>query len=472
MSLFSSDVLRLVHLFIVAPATIALVFLIGPLGAADEQMHLFRAAAISHCVVTPRLIDRSVRERGAGGHVDAALQAWVGRFAPQPNAEIVPTSLKALWSSTDVTDAGIVQEHIHSNTAIYPPLLYAQSAAAIRVARDAGMPVVTWLYVARFANALVAIGIFAALMRTMPTFRPLILIASALPIMLYQTATVSADAVLLPVSVAFACLLARMFVTSPPTSQAGHAAYTAWLAIAMLILCVGKVAYLPFAVLPPLAARAVDGRWSPRAKALAAMALLSLVLWACWAWIVHDKVFTIRPDIPIDPRGQLKWMIGHPLAALGVFGNTLVHRAAFIGYSAMGSHLGDLNFRTSHALIFFAMIALIVATALSSRMPPIRPRWFTGVVWIVAAAVAIIVPLLLYLQFNAVGQSTIEGIQGRYFLPVLFLVMPFVPRALRRVDGRFAAMLTPQTAAAVAVVFAVVSAGYMVWHVSQSYWTT
>lgn len=469
MSFFSLHALRLVHLAIVAPATIVSVFVIGPLGAADEQMHLFRADALSRGVVTPRVIDGSARDRGAGGEVDKSLQEWAARFAPQPNSEIVPTSRRALWSSLDTRDSGVAQDHVHSNTAIYPPLLYAQSALAIFTARATKLPVMTWLYAARLANALVAIGIFAALMQALPSLRPMILVASALPIMLYQTATVSADAVLLPVSVAFGCLLARMFI-APPQSTKEQGASTACLAIAMVILCVGKVAYLPFALLPPLAARAVDGHWSARAKRLAMAASLSLLAWASWACIVHDKIFTIRPDVPVDPVGQLKWMFGHPSTALGVFGTSLADRAAFIGYSAMGSHLGDLNFRISHALIFFAMVAVATVVA-SSRTPSIRPRGFSAVLWTVAAMVVAIVPLLLYVQFNAVGQQNIEGIQGRYFLPVLFLVMPFVPRMRPSSWDRPDRLTSVQPAQVVAVLFAFTSAAYMVWRLSQTYWT-
>lgn len=450
--------LERVYCWIVAPATILLVVLIGPLEGSDEHTHLFRIDAISNGSVIPAISRMPSGEPAAGGQVDVRLRDWATQMTPSYGDTVERRSATAVLATFNRRADGETTFTPHSNTAIYPPLLYLQSTAALAIARALDVPVAVWLYVARLSNAVAAVFIIALAMRRMPSFRPMLLTVAALPIVMYLSATASADAVLMPVTVVFTALVARLSVGE----LSGRGGLLA-LACATFFLCVGKVAYLPLSLLPPLAARAADRRWSRRAIGMAVASATAIAAWAAWAWIVHDKIFTIRPDHPIDPAGQLRWILANPGQTALVFLRTLATNARFLASTAMGSHLGNLNLRLFHPLIYLALLTFAFTAVVNVVPTAARPRWMTAFVFSLLAAISVVIVLLLYLQFNVVGHREVEGLQGRYFLPLLVVGAVFWPFK----TGPRAQALIERLASC----FAIASVLTTLWTVARAYWT-
>lgn len=453
------DWLQRIYLGIVAPATVALVFLIPPLEAPDERAHILRADAISHGALLSVMLGPEEHRSGIGGMVDTSLREWMDRLNPSTSSTpILKLSRQGFLATMEVVDRENLEEASFPNTSLYPPLLYLHTGLSIALARAVGLPVWTWLYAARLANVLVAIAIIAALMRnTPPSMRAAILILSALPIMIYQLATASTDALLLPVALGFACLVARYF-TARPVAMAESIA----LAAASIVICVGKFAYLPFALLPPFAARAADGYWSRRAQVLAGISLLTVVLWGGWTWFIHDKVLPMQPDVAVSPSDQLNWMAGHVIMAFKIFVRSVLQDAHWVTQTMVGSHLANLSLIVSKRAV--ASSLLILGIALMTVPDGIQaPRWFRMLVAGVCISIFWIVWLLLYLQFNAVGHWRVEGVQGRYFLPLVFLIFLFFPKPL---GMRFNSVV-PWIAGPYAMSMSL----YLIFEVCRSFWT-
>lgn len=409
------------------PAIVLLCFLTAPFGVADEPAHLLRAATLSGGAVLPQVAPAPAAmlapARSAGGLVDGGIAHLAVRIPWEDIWEHRGEPSRALMrDAARVPITGRRVYAAHSNTAIYPPLLYAGSALGCVAARLARLPALGWLYAGRLVNALLAgFTIWLAVRRGGPA-APFLLLAATMPTVLFETASLSADALLFANALLFAALIARLAFQAP----FGGADLVA-LAIATAMVGAGKVAYAPLAILPPAAMRIADRGWSRRACILAGCSVATLCAWASWAWLVHAKVFSIRSGVTVDPMRQLSYVLAHPGATAGLILRTLTTRWLQLARGAFGGVLGWNEFGAPEIVFRGALPVLAAAAFLAPRRA--RPL---GHVTALAVALAIGcaagIFLLLYLQFNAPGATSIVGVQGRYLTPLAILIGAVTPR--------------------------------------------
>jgi uncharacterized membrane protein len=413
---------QMLFLWIGAPTALLLCFLIGPFEAADEAAHFLRSVAISEGHFVPEVSPADAPKKAAGASVSTNASVLTRDFEKIRNTPEHRYSLAEIEREDALRATSPVRFAAHSNTAIYPPFLYIASSLAAFFARLAGFPLLWWLYLGRLANAVVAILIIRASLGRSGDASLFLFASALLPITLFQVATLSADALLFPLLIAFAAMTLAI-ERGEETSRSE----VVLLGATTLFLCAGKVAYLPFAVLPPLAARLADRRWSERASILFAAAFLATGTWIAWALVVDGKVFSIRPNIEIDPKAQLQLLASHPLASARFFLHQMVTLSPKLVIGAVGTRLGWGELHLPSWLIY-PLPFLLIAAAIPAESPGRRIRAMTVASVATAIACYCAIFLLIYLQYNAVGAAQIGGVQGRYFTPVALLILSQTPK--------------------------------------------
>jgi uncharacterized membrane protein len=365
---------------------------------------------------------------GAGGTVDAALSDFYQQFqeympygAPPVPAERYRTARALSWSS-------VPWESDFRNTASYPPVFYLPQIAALWVGRHAGLSILDSYYLARGA-ALVATFLIALwALRLAGRARPLLRVVMFLPMTLFLGVSISQDGQM----IAAACLLAAILSRPEPLEPK---------LFVVAALCVAFLA----AARPPYAALALllflpslrGGRWWPVLTAL--LSVVSAV--AVWMWISApvriDQGYS-GTDRVTGAAAQLHWLMQEPIrlwqvgaATLGSSDLRQSYLESFIG------NLGWLNLSLSPWAYHCAEAALLVAGA-ACCFGAGRFRWTEAALSAVAWTGAVIaIFLALYMVWSAVGAPAVEGVQGRYFLPLASLVSLSLPvlASARRVVG-------------------------------------
>jgi uncharacterized membrane protein len=250
-----------------------------------------------------------------------------------------------------------------------------------------------------------------------------------LPRVVFQEASLSADALVIPFALLFWALTGRL------ARRAGTTWYVApGFLLAGIYVCVGKFAYIPMAALPPLVA-ALEPRGRAAVAGLAAVAGVILVCWAAWSLHVHDEVFPIGTHQGVvDPHRQLRWVLHHP-------GGFLVAVAGSFGPPALNM-LRDLvspNIGWVHRPMpwpFIAMPYAVLFAAAALRRPGGLPRPLVRLaILAVLAACFLAVYFLLYLNFTPIGAARVDGVQGRYLIPLIAGAPLLVP-GLKLARGR------------------------------------
>jgi len=405
-----------IYVCVATPLLLALCFLSGPFQVPDEPAHFFRAVQISHGQMLPVV---GPDGHSAGGLVDAPAIALVGdvmgrlkAFGAEPRA-----ALAEILADGAREGQGPPTYTAFNNTVIYFPLVYLVPAVAITAARQAGLEPIAWLYVGRLANAGAALVVSFLSILLFEEAAVYAFVLCLLPRVLFEEASVSADALLIPFATLFWALLARLAVTG-----AAKRYVLPGLLLAMLYVCVGKFAYIPMAVLPPLVA-AIEGRRSPRVAALAAASGLVFGCWLLWSLIVRNDVFTIGYHVGVvDAHQQLHAVLRDPAMFVEALARSFRTTEASLFLGMDGPVVGWLHNITLPAPILYLSLATLAAAAVFRRpgpMPRAATRWASAAV-VLGCVVAIY--FLLYLQFTPVGVARVDGMQGRYFIPLLAAV--------------------------------------------------
>jgi hypothetical protein len=382
-----------------------------PHDAPDEARHHARAWLISegrfgvvgrapgHEASVPRAI---VRLHPPGHHYSdeqlgsGRLPSNLRRTQPHAWSEL-PAKLRGSLGRWDL------QPILYSSA--YPPLVYAPYLPALWLARALDLSAAAGLLLARLFGVAAWLAGIAVVLRVAPAQRWLLCAAALLPISVFQAASLSGDALTQVVIFWWFAECLRLAARGALDVRG-----TVRLLAAAVVLGLVKPGYAPLA----LAALAAPLPRRPR-LALGAAALAAAALPTLW-WASVAAAADVPPLVPgASLAGQLRHALAHPLDFLAASAGTVAALGPAWLEGLVGA-LGHFDVEIPPAATALGLAA-VAASATLERSPP-RPA---ARLWLLAAfaAAALAVLAMAYLGWTPVGSRVIQGVQGRYFLPML-----------------------------------------------------
>lgn len=434
----------------------------------DEATHFYRAWQIAQLnlvsdeasEVTDRTDDPAIGgivPSGAPAMFDAAKMT--GGFDESVKFDDLDAGeLLSFTSDSAPTFVGFV------NTAAYPPVAYVPQVLAIWVGELTGAPLLVTLYLGRVAGLLAGALVITAALRLAVVGRWPMLALALLPATVSQAASFSADGMTIASAFFVTALVLRM-ATAP------HRASTwtwAGLAASFVVVALVKPTYAPLAaivlVVPLLnrAERTIRGAsWT--ALAIAAAAVPTLL----WARVIEFVDYGVNPANDVDL--QTAYVLENPLrfvrAAFNIFVLDMPNGLTDQKGDLYRGIFGDFAWLRAPLPMLF-LLALVVVLVLSVLVAdpaerPVLARLRRSWLWryvLVGAAVgtSLGVAGALYLYYTPTYGQVVQGLQGRYFLPVLLaLLTAFLGNRLvseRGVRTAMGVVLVLSLAAGVAIV--------------------
>jgi hypothetical protein len=330
-----------------------------------------------------------------------------------------------------------------AQSAAYPPIFYAPSALGLLAGRWTDAPPLDALFAARIANALAFVlvgGIALALARR---GRLLMLAMLCLPMTLWLAASVHPDAPMLACLALVAALVGRWLAGERARGR------SVWIG-AVLLGCVIalKPSLVPTAglLLLPLRRAAWVGGGAAATRICAAGLALALGLgWTAYAQrevavpFVRGQPYTAGPLFPgpagrvfrtTDASAQLGVLAADPLRLVTLPLRTMRDEADTKAREAIGV-LGRLDLPLP-GWLYGLWAAALAGAVLGDMLAEERregPRvQETLLILAIGVACLFATYLALYLTWTPVGAKRIEGVQGRYLLPLLPLLGLALPR--------------------------------------------
>ena len=388
-------------------AVLLLATIMPPYQNPDELAHFLRADQVSHGGLLAR------DGPAAKARIDTGIMASIRPFWDMPHSPQmhVERSMYAPvpWGGRQVFGL--------PNTALYPPVFYLPAAAAIRLAKQAGLGVLPALEMGRAAQGLAAVALGALAIALAGPAAVWLFAVLTLPMCLAQMAALGQDGPMIA-SVALAVALALRL-------QDGGARHRrlCFAALAVVLVLVGSARppYAAFALLVLLATGI--GRWL---RVLALVGVVTLVGVWCWLSLAVSGVDPGHFN-GSDARAQALGLLRAPWRVFGLAAETYAMRGADYGEQFLGK-LGWFDVEVPYSLRVCAGVSLGLAALLAWRAGRgARARSAGAIVALAIAGAVLAMFAIQYLTWTRVGADWVDGIQGRYFLaPALVAGLVFI----------------------------------------------
>ena len=399
-----------------------------PFQVPDEPAHFFhvyafatgapleRTVALGTVATIATLSTTAAGQHAARGvRLPASLPALAGLCDAglpfHPERRLPPGLLAAAWriqlapERSAILSAGLLSP--------YGPVPYLGAIPAVALGRLAGARPLVLLYLARLGNLALALALVWAAVRITPVLRWLFALVALTPMAMFERSSAAADAFTDAIALLLAACVLRLAFGAYANSRRRAAGMTA---VAMLLAATKAVYFLLDGLIFMVqAARLGSAR---RAAGVRGGAVAAILAGAGMSWWTARFYFTLVPLRPgVQPLVQLRGVMAAPLHFLGVAAADPFRHAARYLVGFVGN-FGWLDTPLPPAaVVLWAVMLLAAALTGGDRTIRLEP-WQRC---LAAAAVAVTVLALSvaqYLAWTPLGSGEIDGLQGRYYLPV------------------------------------------------------
>ncbi|CAN5278174.1 hypothetical protein BH09ACT5_BH09ACT5_14160 [soil metagenome] len=429
-----------------------------PMVVNDEIAHFSRAYEISR----GNFASEKLESGNLGGqvpHVFTDMNALTGFYTGQkPDPTVLREGMDAL-SGISINQQDTV-ELAYSNASLYSPVTYAPQALAVLAGRALDLTFFSTFYLTRFVVLLSFMALFLLAIRLTPTKKWAFTAVGLLPMSIQEAASVSSDALIIGSSALFLAAYLRVHAkASFAVRDGGPPVLFPVLLVTAAYVSLAKPTYFPLflvALLLPAEAFRSTGQ---RVRSVLLLTGIPLLLLAAWniVPILQNNSAAQRLSVGgvgIHPPELVPGIVSllNPVYTGEVLFHTYVDRLNyhqdipdFIVQGFFGSFTSfylttpvwySLSVALSLLLAFFSVDDAVVRIRRSLRLLALGALLvsFVGVT------------VSMFFIATTQGADFINGVQGRYFLPmVLFLLLFLIGRSpiIRVSSGaRFRVVLT------------------------------
>jgi len=409
--------LPLIYLGYALPIVTAFALISPPFQAPDEFCHFFRVVQISegHLFATRSPDPAAPLNNTSGGSISSNA-IWL---AMDPTFQSLPFHSETTFDSARAGHAHLfdkpwgdkVEFVSFPNTATYPFTCYLPAAAGLAIGRWTDLSILESYFLARLFNAFASV-IFSALAIHLVSRGKLIMACIlSLPMTLFLFSSLSQDAMLISYIALTVAFLNRYLDTpSAQRTLGGLGAVFFFFTLSII----GRPPHLPFLLMGILFVS-----WGARSvKAVIAMTGFTLAAIVAYLFSIKPLGYFVIPGV--NPETQKAFIFHHPIEMLSLTFKTILDYSSNYFHNFIGT-LGWLDYGLPEPFYPLVGCALVVALLSDFKFKDQGlPAWsrFAAVAFPVMVIMLIFVALFI---FDNSANVHIDGVQGRYFIPVALM---------------------------------------------------
>ncbi|HEU5005125.1 MAG TPA: DUF2142 domain-containing protein [Candidatus Saccharimonadales bacterium] len=429
-----------------------MVVLTPPMQTYDEQDHFFRAYQLSTFNLRPDIVSEGPGispSQAPGGNlpVNVAKMGYGYLYSVRLDVNhtshyklgVLKNNFKNLaWLKVDNNQK---QAAYFPGAGAYSPISYLPQIVAIWLGRLAHTPILWFFYLGRIFNLAAWIALVYFAIKLLPVGRWLMVAIALLPVSLFQAATFSADAMtngLTFLVVALFCYLLAQKEVSRKDLIITLAATGA------LSLC--KSGFWPLALLFWLIPIRNFGSSKKYLLSNLSITGLSLALFGLWyslvKFVIPYMAAVQRAGETINYQQQVKYIEGHPFSFVVVlwheyFNSTMIGVLKY-GVGILGWGEASIGLAGFLLIILVLVLGILMAVTEKNNSNLKWPQRLGSL--IIAAGLVLMMSISLYAAFTPLHSRSIDGLQGRYFIPYIALLVPVFGGVLYKWRSKLAAV--------------------------------
>lgn len=313
---------------------------------------------------------------------------------------------------------------IHVNTNI---LIYLPQAIGISVARILNIDTISLLFIGRFFNLLFFAILISISIYIVPYYKYLLSAIAILPMSLHIAASFSYDAGILAIITLFITYILKLVYSKKCINFKD---------IALLSICVAifapcKLVYSPFIFLIfllPFKSFKNIGLYILSLIFIFIVFILSMYM--VNYNIIHSYAVEASANLPYAAveKYTLIYLLKRPREFISLYYMTILDKLEFYHMSMLGAYLGTTKFENNFGtpyIIIFILTNFLLILALDSKESEkfILAKKNLMLISSVIFMSIFLIFLSMLIAWTPMSSQVILGIQGRYFLPILFLAL-------------------------------------------------
>ena len=349
-----------------------------------------------------------------------------GSMMPEGVSKVFPTDWTTLDYQTMKELLGVKLNEDNKGilnpetAAVYSFVQYIPQATGIALARLVTDNVYLITYGGRIVNMIFALLVLYFAIKLMPFGKKLLLIPAMIPIAIEGFTSLSPDA--MTISVAFFYIAYILHLAFGDKEQLGIKE-KAILLISSIVIALCKIVYIPLVGLILIIPKEKFKNQGNKNKILnfCVIAGIAVIINLIWLAISSRYLSTFREK---KKKIQVLLALQNPILYIQNVLYTFNLNGSNYLLSLFGADLGWGELIKLYSIVPYAFLGIYLFTAITDNELKDKFKRYQ-IVWISLVVLAIVGLIFtsLYVQWTTVGQTSIAGIQGRYFLPILPLVM-------------------------------------------------
>jgi len=427
-------------------AVLALIFgfifvmIIPPLWGLDEPAHFERVYQIAHGHILPNRSSKA----DYGGYAPANL-VDLGNYTI---GDLVDNKPEGVLSRKDIDDVNAYKQYVNAKfsseqarspgSSAYSPLAYPGPIVGVILADSVNVSIGKTLFLARFLSLIIYVLLIWIAIRLLRNskFKWLFMVVALLPSALFQSAVISADSILIALSLLFVALFIVLTMADPENKFKKKRLLSALLVVAVVLPLI-KVNYaflsLSLIFLPVTIFRSKKLSIIIKSVTVIVMSVLAF-LWSYVTNVTGDAPSSQRPDgAVISPHMQILSLIHNPIN----FIEASIRSVVVNGDMYTQTLVSQLGWNYVNLPIFVTILIFLglAAAAIYAKKETIIIR--KKLLLVVGLSIIGIVSIfgVFFVTFTPVGRNAVDGIQGRYFipflLPLLLVASSYIPTELK-----------------------------------------
>lgn len=364
------------------------------------------------------------------GHLWRTYEISEGAFISGKEATKVPADLvyhvkgyvntyqdlsTVLSSETDYND----RVEVNNTFKTYPFYLYIFGAIGFFIAKILHLNILLGCYLACLMNFIVLLVTVYYAIKIIPFGKWAITSIVFMPMFLHQATSTSADSIINSLSLLFISFVVFLLFKEDKMTKKEEASFF----LLSILLALSKYVYFPIILIGILLVFTKNIDKKRRIIMLSitfSISILLIIAYFIFSSSYESPHKQYEEDNHVNIVSQAKEIIIHPINFVKTIGNTLYLKGEEWMGMMVGTHLGWLEIHVPSLIITTYIIVILASCFIEKNKVAFNAKQ-KAFCMLIGIGTSILVMTGLYLHWTAVGANVIEGVQGRYFIPAVFL---------------------------------------------------
>lgn len=257
--------------------------------------------------------------------------------------------------------------------------------------------------------------------KLMPVKKIMLFIVGILPMTMQQIVSYNYDSVLFGV-----CFLVIAYILHLIYSNRKIRGYDYFIILVSgLIVATIKLVYLPILGLALFIPKQKFGGGKQKFYSGVGIVLSSAIVIVLGQLSFLKNIMGIQEGAVANSGTQMSlgYCMENPLNVMAIFYRTIERQSSRLLEGMIGSPLGWLELQLPNIIIIAFIIILLVSILQYENKTIELPKFFKGITAIFVGLICLGIMAGLFLSWTPLGSSEIDGLQGRYFIPILPVVL-------------------------------------------------